>query len=151
MRTCRQCGVDDIGSNFYRGITTHCRECWRAKVKESRGANAEYYLQYDRRRANDPNRIAAREAYRKTINGRQKHAESAKRWIERNPEKRKAQIMVGNAVRDGRLSRAPCEVCGARATAHHNDYDRPLEVQWLCASHHSEHHKRERNLLRETS
>jgi hypothetical protein len=33
----------------------------------------------------------------------------------------------------------PCSVCGAEPTeAHHQDYAKPLDVQWLCKSHHHE-------------
>lgn len=62
-------------------------------------------------------------------------------WIERNPEKRKAQVAVSNALRDGRLKRQPCEVCGAEAQAHHDDYTRRLDVRWLCVTHHKEAHR----------
>ncbi|EEE04594.1 gene 26 protein [Burkholderia multivorans CGD2M] len=39
------------------------------------------------------------------------------------------------------MSRKPCEVCGAeKADAHHDDYSKPLEIQWLCHSHHMLRH-----------
>jgi hypothetical protein len=64
-------------------------------------------------------------------------------WIERNPEKVKAQTAVSNAVRDGRLTRQPCEVCGnPKVDGHHEDYSKPLEVRWLCRAHHMELHRR---------
>ena len=64
-----------------------------------------------------------------------------KRWREKNPEKVAANTKVNNAVRDGRLTRQPCEVCGkAAAEAHHDDYSKPLEVRWLCKEHHEEQH-----------
>jgi hypothetical protein len=63
-------------------------------------------------------------------------------WQERNPEKRAAQVAVGNAVRDGKLVRQPCEVCGnPKSDGHHDDYSKPLEVRWLCRTHHMEHHR----------
>jgi hypothetical protein len=70
--------------------------------------------------------------------------ESAKRaWRERNPEKRAAQVAVGNALRDGKLIKGPCEReagggCDGRIEAHHDDHSRPLDVRWLCATHHGE-------------
>jgi hypothetical protein len=45
------------------------------------------------------------------------------------------------AIRDGRLIRKACQICGnLKAEGHHDDYDRPLEVQWLCKSHHGKLH-----------
>lgn len=65
-----------------------------------------------------------------------------------NPEKYSAHIKTGNAIRDGKLMRQPCEVCGkAKAQAHHDDYSKPLEVRWLCVKHHNEHHRKEREAI----
>lgn len=51
----------------------------------------------------------------------------------------KARYKVGNAVRDGRLVRLPCEVCGEiKSQAHHVDYRKYFKVQWLCRKHHLE-------------
>lgn len=47
--------------------------------------------------------------------------------------------MVNNAIRDGKIARQPCEVCGRKAQAHHEDYSKPLDVRWLCFQHHREH------------
>lgn len=63
------------------------------------------------------------------------------RWEELNPEKRRAQFVIGNAIRDGKIKRpTTCEVCGSqgRVEAHHPDYGKPLEVQWLCTKCHGE-------------
>lgn len=68
-------------------------------------------------------------------------------WEQRNPEKRRAQIAVGNAVRDGRLVKGACEraaegTCKGRIEAHHEDYEKPLEVRWFCSHHHADHRRR---------
>jgi hypothetical protein len=56
-------------------------------------------------------------------------------------ERRRAYALVQSAIYSGRLKREPCEVCGkARTQAHHDDYSKPLEVRWLCRSHHKQHH-----------
>jgi RNA polymerase-binding transcription factor DksA len=52
----------------------------------------------------------------------------------------RARIDVRNALRRGDLTRGPCEVCGEKAEAHHDDYSQPLVVRWLCRQHHAEHH-----------
>ena len=67
----------------------------------------------------------------------------------RNHQRKKgrAQGAVALGLRKGILSRGPCEQCppdaqGNRIEAHHDDYDKPLDVRWLCKSHHHEAHGR---------
>jgi hypothetical protein len=65
-------------------------------------------------------------------------------WFKKNPppynEARYARAKAGVYLRRGKLERFPCEVCGAPAQMHHDDYSRPLEVKWLCRAHHLERH-----------
>jgi hypothetical protein len=50
-------------------------------------------------------------------------------------------IRARNATRV--LSRNPCSICGAeRAEAHHPDYSKPLDVIWLCKTHHAQAHRK---------
>lgn len=64
------------------------------------------------------------------------------KWDHRNPIARAAHKMVNNALTNGTLKRKPCEVCGTKKDnrAHHDDYNKPLKVRWLCEKHHREHH-----------
>lgn len=56
--------------------------------------------------------------------------------------KRHAVAAVFGAIKQGLLVSQPCEKCaGSDAEAHHDDYDKPLEVRWLCRSCHRTHHK----------
>lgn len=65
-----------------------------------------------------------------------------RRSKERNPVHEAARRAVQVEIRSGRLVRQPCEKCGAdKAHAHHDDYSRPLDVRWLCRTHHDEHHR----------
>lgn len=52
-----------------------------------------------------------------------------------------ARRVVSHAIRDGKLTPQPCETCGAKGEAHHDDYGRPLDVRWLCRTHHMEVHR----------
>lgn len=71
-----------------------------------------------------------------------KRASSA-RWREKNRGKIFAHRRVVVALRRGDLVREPCVVCGdPNSMAHHEDYSKPLVVQWLCNFHHSELHRK---------
>lgn len=55
------------------------------------------------------------------------------------PERIKARHKVSNAIRDGKLFKTACAVCGnIKVEGHHEDYSKPLEVIWLCRKHHVE-------------
>ncbi len=124
---CAGCGQTDP-SKFYPSIKKWCRECWKAYVRKNRADKIEHYLEFDRARANDPKRVAARRAYL----ARTKH-----------DPKRIARLVVGNAIRTGKLMAAPCERCGygVGVQAHHEDYSKPLEVNWLCKRCHGQRHR----------
>jgi predicted Zn-ribbon and HTH transcriptional regulator len=54
----------------------------------------------------------------------------------------RAHQAVAQAIRFGRLIRGTCSVCGSGegVEGHHDDYDKPLSVVWLCKKHHEERH-----------
>lgn len=58
--------------------------------------------------------------------------------------RQRARDAVANAIRDGRLTKGPCEKagpgCDGKVHAHHTDYAKPLDVRWLCEAHHREEH-----------
>jgi len=61
----------------------------------------------------------------------------------RHPDRYRARYLAATAIRDGRLLRGPCEICGAsKVDAHHDDYSIPLSVRWLCRVHHLDFHHR---------
>jgi hypothetical protein len=58
-----------------------------------------------------------------------------------NRDKLKAHSVVRQALGEGTLKRGKCEVCdGLRCEAHHDSYERPLEVRWFCRRHHQQLH-----------
>ena len=77
-----------------------------------------------------------RKEYRKRLNER-KNKDYAK-----NRHKHYARNYVACALFFGDLVRKPCEICGDKNTqAHHDDYSKPLDVRWLCRSHHMMFHR----------
>ncbi|WP_353250252.1 hypothetical protein [Salinisphaera sp. T31B1] len=139
-KKCRYCEeslpVDAFYANpgTHDGLDTKCRECAKAAARANRRKRIGYYREYDRQRY-------LRDGSRGEASPEAKRCGAAA-WRARNPHKRKAQIAVGNALRDGRLTREPCCVCGETKTqAHHEDYSKPLAVVWLCTQHHAMQHR----------
>ena len=111
------------------GHLNKCKDCTRRDARGNRRNNPERHRAYDRSRyANNPRRRTA-------IN------ERAQQDNERWPKKRAARNAVSNALRDGRLEKPErCERCGStdhQIEGHHADYDRLLDVEWLCTPCHS--------------
>lgn len=58
-------------------------------------------------------------------------------WLSMTPEGVRARALVARAKRRGELVPQPCEVCGdPKVDGHHDDYNKPLKVRWLCRMHH---------------
>jgi hypothetical protein len=135
MKNCFKCGKDKLIDDFYKhpqmtdGLLGKCKECTKSDVANNRDKNLDRIRAYDRKRGG-----------RITL-------EYLKGYRESNPEKYRAHCAANNAVRDGKLH-APetCEGPGCNSTGpfhkHHEDYSKPLEVDWYCpACHHSGNHK----------
>jgi len=56
-------------------------------------------------------------------------------------KKMNARAYANVYLRRGKIDRMACKVCGSdKSQMHHADYDKPLEVTWLCRKHHLEIH-----------
>jgi hypothetical protein len=137
MKRCFKCGVEKPVDSFYRhskmadGRLGKCKECTKVDVGTNYRAHRMQYAEYERLRFQRPER-------------RKKAVEYHRNSVTKNPEKAAARTAVGNAVRDGRLLKKPCQTCGnAKSEAHHPDYSMPLDVIWLCRMHHLEQHGKE--------
>lgn len=63
------------------------------------------------------------------------------KWNKRNPQAMWAHACLRSAINRGLIERGPCEVCGKEKTdGHHDDYDKPMAVRWLCRLHHRRVH-----------
>ena len=98
--------------------------------------NRKYYWEHkeeitsrikNRRKKNHEEVIKAERAYAETPN--RKNKKLIRDFTYRN-------ILKGN------LKQKPCEKCGEKqAMTHHCDYNKPLEVMWLCSKCHAEWHR----------
>src|SRR3990167_1396712 len=125
---CNICHQRKTPGDFSPGVNSRCRECHKLRMREIRLTNPSVQ-ERERIRAKRPERKAAARKI-------------AMRWRQENPTAYKAQTAVGNAIRDGKLKREPCALCGTttHVHAHHKDYNKPLDVKWLCAKCHHRLH-----------
>lgn len=139
---CKKCSEDKASTEFYPMDKT-CKECRKAAVRLNRLNKIDYYREYDKNRNSDEDRRTARRQYQKTEAGKTAHAKATRKYIEQYPMKRAAHIIVGNAIRDGRLKKPEAyESCGScdKIEAHHDNYTLPFDVRWLCESCHKQWH-----------
>lgn len=62
-------------------------------------------------------------------------------WRRTNLPKYMAHLAVQRALVSGKLEKQSCEVCGTtKFDAHHDRYNEPLNVRWLCRRHHVKLH-----------
>ncbi len=118
------------GSMFLRNASqvkareTRCPPCKRAQQNDRNAANKEQMRQ------------AAKVGYRR----RKSYYDQYWRARRRDPafkKMRAARRKVATEIEAGRMIRGDCECCGAtKADAHHESYEKPLEVVWLCRSCH---------------
>tara|TARA_R110000851_G_C12791050_1_gene536378 strand:- start:63 stop:392 length:330 start_codon:yes stop_codon:yes gene_type:complete len=72
---------------------------------------------------------------------KKKIANTNRAYVAKNPKKRRAHKAIEKMVRVGAISISPCEVCGSVTVhGHHDDYDKPETVRWLCSKHHKQWH-----------
>lgn len=130
MPHCAKCGEDNPES-FYVYCTVECKECIKVRVRLNYRENIQHYVEYEKEREQRPERKEAK------FFQMRKHRSL-------NPEKYQARTAVGNAIRDKRLFKKDCEVCGdSNSQAHHEDYSKPLDVRWMCFSCHRAEHGQE--------
>lgn len=151
MKKCKGCGADKPLEDYYTtksntdGRFNKCKECIKQDVRSNRRRNIEYYREYDRVRANNPDRVRARKDYTLTPRGIEARNRAKLAWNERNRFRRRVFAKVNNAVRDGIIDKSSeCETCGktdCRIEGHHCDYAKPLDVMWLCSQCHRNWHK----------
>lgn len=129
-KKCFKCGDTKPLSGFYKhkqmadGHLNKCKVCTKKDSTKHRNDNIEEVRAYDRDRGNRQSK-----GY-------------VKQHRDLHPNQYKAQTMVNNALRDKRLFKESCEVCGNGDThGHHDDYLKPLNVRWLCAACHKQWHR----------
>ena len=150
-KVCFKCGESQSLSEFYKhpmmadGHLNKCKSCTKKDTKANTLKNHDYYIEYDKNRANLPHRIEGRKSYSQTDEGKATARKAKDKWIKLNVIKRASQYLVQNHVENGRLIRGTvcedCKVAHYRLHGHHDDYAYPLAVRWLCPKCHAKWHK----------
>ena len=164
-KLCCRCREVQQLADFYRdsrmedGRRSKCKTCFK-----------QYAARRYQRKLKDPVWVE-RERERKRLNMRrwrvnnpEKARLRGKLWWERNPEKARAgnrawsqrnkhksaaHSKLNNAVARGDIVRpSDCSRCGVEPVprniqGHHPDYNKPLDVEWICRSCHGEEHRLE--------
>ena len=134
-KECFKCKTIKPLEEFYKhpkmgdGHLNKCKECNKNDVTANRNKNIEKIRAYDRARGKISERIKA-------------NTEVTRAWRAEDKRRQLGHVAVARAIRNGSLFRLPCVRCGeAKSVAHHEDYDKPLEVIWLCQPCHKQRHK----------
>jgi ribosomal protein S27AE len=134
-KECFKCKTDKPLEEFYRhkmmadGHLNKCKACAKFDVSKNRQDNLESKREYDRERSRLSHRMELR-------------ARVTKAWRAEDLRRQQCHNAVRRAILDGRLVKSPCTRCGeVKSLAHHEDYDKPLDVMWLCQPCHKQRHK----------
>ena len=147
-KACFKCGKTLPLTEFYKhpamgdGHLGKCKECTKKDVHEHRLKNIEKVREYDKMRAKKPHRKALAKRVSNYPHNKAVKLELDRAWRNADKRRMKCHNALRRAVLKGVVTRMPCEVCGnEKSHAHHEDYDFPLLVVWLCSQHHKDRHK----------
>ena len=168
---CKLCQRTSEEVRFYDSYKSKCSGCVKVASRENPLKKPEQYRETKRRWAKSPaGEESFRRAHRK-YRGGVKHEKAQARYRtsrkgrvnqlryfstegavetlrtrgERYPEKVAARKILQNAVLAGIVLRPEyCQGCGqvgVQLEAHHEDYDKPMDVIWMCVRCHKDEHR----------
>lgn len=126
---CKKCNEDKELSNFYPSTTFknhgECKSCVRMRVNKSHKAT---------------HRIE----FHASKKGKRAAIDKFQRYLVNNKDRHKVRLITNRAINAGLLVRdSCCSECGGadkKIEAHHDNYNEPLIVRWLCKSCHWDWH-----------
>lgn len=167
-RICTKCGERKLISNFSKYKNRNsilrrriCKECMsKYKHQHYLKDKVSYLERSKKQRENNPERykIYLKKYYQKnkdeirkkhkqyslTEKGRKSVMLAGRRYRYSHPLETKAHMIISHGIRDGSIIRpSKCSKCFIKCIpeAHHEDYTKPLEVDWVCKHcHESIHH-----------
>ena len=132
-KECSNCRKERPFSSFGKattrpdGLNAYCKVCARKLGKKRYRVDVDSSRAKSRKKAKRDSGANARNRANRTA----------------DPRKHRARLAVNYAIGAGHLARpSVCERCngGHRIEAHHESYDAPLDIVWLCVMCHRERH-----------
>ena len=130
MKKCSRCKQEKLDSDFCKdrrtgsGLQGWCKTC---------------HVEYQQSPAGKESQRKRDKKHSQTLKGKATAIRKTRKRKERFPEKFKAVQAVRNAIQTGKLTRPlACPSCDVErfVEAHHEDYNKPLDVKWLCQDCH---------------
>lgn len=150
---CIHCGLPiekgNISPSFLKRKCYICTPCnskrkkeWADRNKEKTRISGRLRMRKWRELNPEKSMLNSHTSHLKRVKSGMVKEYSRKRWDSDDYRaKHYAQYKAWKAMRLGRMEKKPCEVCGSEITEkHHPDYNKPLDVVWLCKKHHRRLH-----------
>jgi hypothetical protein len=142
---CSECKEEKCASDYYfrkdmQALSKRCKRC-------TLNAQAERIKRPEvRLKISETRKLARAKGC-----GKERGRRHARNRAEKYPEKEKARRVVRTAIEKGLIERpSACNKCGSNVKrqdgvtavqAHHSDYSKPLDVEWLCVWCHAAEHR----------
>jgi hypothetical protein len=140
MKKCSTCKQLKDETEFYEdkrtpdGLKYQCKECHmessiRSRDEDLKRKHNREYMQRERKR--NPEKYRKRERIFSRVRPKNK--------------KYLARKKLNNALKRGAINKPnKCNGCGkeTKVTAHHENYEKPLDVEWLCYECHGKKHRK---------
>lgn len=148
-KSCTKCGETKIAAEFYRndamrsGLNSQCKACCRARSGRYFRNNKEVCLEKMRLKNRETYKPGQKYSRQSPSRTREMRAEYQRQYRAQHGERSRARKAVMTAIANGTLIPKPCERCGfgLGVHAHHEDYSKPLDVNWLCQTCHGRRHR----------
>lgn len=128
----------------YHGMCKPCQKLRRQLNKDKTNATSYAWRKLNREKTREYNQRYRAKNRDKYLKWASEHEAKVKG---KNPHAKNAHAKLYQAIKKGLVKKDQCAVCEklynlpVAAVAHHCDYNKPLDVQWLCKPHHQAWHR----------
>jgi len=147
FKNCFKCTKEKKLSDFYKhkgmsdGRLNKCKECNKKDSKNYislKIKSLEWRLKERKR---------CRKKSKENSNKIKRNPKYQNSWNLKNKEKRKAMAILNNYIRTKIMIKPDIctfsfDICNGKIEGHHCNYDKPLDVVWLCNKHHNYIHRK---------